>query len=252
LESCQNVYESEKNDHSINSNGLDTLYTITLGGMDQWIQVISQDTSNPVLLYLHGGPGSTETPQVRYFNFDLTEYFSIVTWDQRGAGKSYNADIPTESMTFDQFLTDTYDLIIYLKKEFKKEKIYLVGHSWGAALGLSTAINHPNDLYAYIGIGQLVNFKRNEKYSYEFTMKKAAELNDSLAIEFLSQAGEPFKRANEITRNYLMKQRALILKYGGIFYDSTIIEKFGQGFEMYKDYHKLEHFEASEFSLRFF
>lgn len=133
-----------------------SLEKIKLGGMDQWILIRGNDVSNPVLLWLHGGPGAAQMPIAHHFDKNLEKDFIVVHWDQRGAGKSNPKDFDEQTMTFEQFITDAHELTQYLKRRFNTEKIYLVGHSWGTQLGIKMVQLYPEDYFAYIGIGQAV------------------------------------------------------------------------------------------------
>ncbi len=106
-----------------------SLEKVTLGGMQQWILIRGQDSTNPVLLWLHGGPGAVQMPVARYFNGALEEDFIVVHWDQRGAGKSNLPGFDERTMTFQQFMNDGHELTQLLKQRFQHGKIYLVGHS---------------------------------------------------------------------------------------------------------------------------
>jgi pimeloyl-ACP methyl ester carboxylesterase len=145
----------------------------------------------------------------------LEEHFIVVNWDQRGAGKSYNdGATPKETMNIEQFLSDTHELIQLLKKRFSRNKLFLIGHSWGSILGMYTAYRHPNDLYAFVGMGQAVNMSKSELISYQYTLEKAKEADDLDAIETLTKIGPPpYERGYQS----LMAQRTLLEKYGGSF-----------------------------------
>jgi pimeloyl-ACP methyl ester carboxylesterase len=149
------------------------LEAVVLGGDKQWISIRSSDLHNPVLLFVHGGPGSAEIALVRKFNPRLENSFTVVVWDQRGAGKSYSAGADTAKMNIGQFLSDLIELTTFLKSRFEQERIYLVGHSWGSVLGVLAVQAHPEDYLAYIGIGQIVNMYANESLCYRFTMDEA-------------------------------------------------------------------------------
>jgi pimeloyl-ACP methyl ester carboxylesterase len=133
------------------------LEEVPLGGMKQWLLIRGRDMSNPVLLWLHGGPGAAQMPIARHFNGGLEKDFVVVHWDQRGAGKSNPPDFDESTMTFRQFFDDAHQLTHYLKERFERERIYLVGHSWGTQLGLKLAQAYPEDYYAYVGISQVVD-----------------------------------------------------------------------------------------------
>ena len=146
-------------------NSVSKLEKLTLGGIEQWITVRGKQKELPILLYLHDGPGSPQTGAQRKYNAILEDYFLVVNWDQRGAGKSYTPHIPADTMNFEQLLSDAYELVLYLKDTYQKEKIFLMGHSFGAALGLLFAHRYPELIQAYIGINQPVFWEEEEKGS---------------------------------------------------------------------------------------
>ena len=172
---------------------LNTLTRIPLGGIEQAIFVQGVKESNPVLLFLHGGPGMPIIPFVRDVDVyaKLQEHFVMVYWDQRGAGYSYHAGIPVESMNIAQFLADTHELVEILRTRFHTSKIYLAGHSWGSLLGVLTVARHPELFYAYIGIGQAVDLQENEQASYQFAIDAAAKTDNRRALQQLTTIGPP-------------------------------------------------------------
>jgi pimeloyl-ACP methyl ester carboxylesterase len=178
-------------------------------------------TENPILLFLHGGPGFPEMPFVHIDSPELEKYFLVINWDQRGAGKSYNTNIPKETMNLKQFMTDTQELIQLLRKRFAKEKIFLLGHSWGSILGLYTVYHHPEWFHAYIGMGQVANMKEGEAASYEYTIKKAKEAGDTEALEILQKIGPP---PDWTGYQQVSAQRQILAKYGGTFRKITYMD----------------------------
>ncbi len=125
------------------NNNVASIDKIELGGIDQYIMVRGRDISNPILLFLHGGPGYSQISFARKYQEELEDSFIVINWDQRGSGMSYSFDIPKESMNREQFIDDSKELIDYLCKKYDKEKIYLAGHSWGSELGLYPHIEEP-------------------------------------------------------------------------------------------------------------
>ncbi|HEV7665876.1 MAG TPA: alpha/beta fold hydrolase, partial [Chloroflexota bacterium] len=107
---------------------------VRLGGVDQWVVIRGNNTANPVLLFLSGGPGGSELPMVRHNLAPLESHFTIVVWEQRGAGKSYAAG-PVENITAAQLESDAHELTLLLEQRFNQPKIYLLGSSWGTILG---------------------------------------------------------------------------------------------------------------------
>src|SRR5690606_23265637 len=141
-------------------------------GIKQWISVRGRDRRNPILLFIHGGPASTEMPVSWLYQSPWEDFFTVVQWDQRGAGKSWTAnDDPAaiaKTISIEQMTQDGVELVGYLREKYGKEKIFVLGHSWGTVIGLNIALSHPDWLHAYIGMGQVVNGQENERLGYEF------------------------------------------------------------------------------------
>ncbi len=168
-----------------------SLEEIELGGVGQWVLIRGYDISNPILLLLHGGPGASEMPFFRYYNSELEKHFIVVLWDRRGAGKSFSRSIPKETMTLGQNSRDTHQLVGILKKRFNKEKIFLVGHSWGSALGMMQIAQYPEDFYAFVGAGQVTDMVRNDQLAYDFALNEARNRGETVAILELERIGYP-------------------------------------------------------------
>jgi len=189
---------------------------ITLGGLDQYIIIRGADSAKPVMLFLHGGPGSPEVAFMKHFNTDIEKDFVMVYWEQRGAGKSWSRDIPVESMNMEQFISDTRELSEYLSERFKQERIYIMGHSWGSLLGILTAYKHPELYRAYFGIGQVGDQFRGEQIGLEWAKEEARERNDRKAAEALARLSFPDLNASgKEWIDYLTKQRIFVNKFGG-------------------------------------
>ena len=120
----------------------------------QWVLIRSENATNPIVLFVHGGPGTAQLTLMRKNTQPLEKYFTVVNWDQRRAGKSFAAGRADEKMTRGQFVDDLVDLSSYLAKRFHKDRILLVGHSWGSVIGLLAASKNPDLFSAYVGIGQ--------------------------------------------------------------------------------------------------
>lgn len=189
---------------------------IPLGGLDQYIIIRGADATNPVMLFLHGGPGSPEFAFMKHFNPDIEKDFVMVYWEQRGAGKSYSEAIPAESMNMEQFISDTRELSAYLSERFNQDKIYLMGHSWGSLLGIITAWKHPELYIAYFGIGQVAHQYRGEQVSLEWVKEQAREQNDHKTAEALDGLSFPDSLAgSKAWIDYLMAERQYVNKFGG-------------------------------------
>ncbi|MGE8233741.1 MAG: alpha/beta fold hydrolase, partial [Stenotrophomonas sp.] len=115
-------------------NGIERLEKVRIGGIDQWVSIRGNDARNPVLLMLHGGPGWVAMPTSWYFQRGWEEYFTVVQWDQRGAGKTFASNDPVQlapTMTRERMVADSLEMVAWLRHEFGKQKIFVLGQSWG-------------------------------------------------------------------------------------------------------------------------
>ena len=166
------------------------IISIPIGNQQQTIMVRGRNTNNPVLLYLAGGPGGTDLGAIRA-DVGLEQDFVVVSWEQRGVGKSYSALDPVETLTLDQMVADTIELTNYLRERFDEDKIYLVGNSWGTLLG-GLAVKEAPDLYhAFIGTGQMVSPRETDIMFYEDTLAWAKETGNGALVSELEQNGLP-------------------------------------------------------------
>lgn len=150
----------------VSPNGVEELLPVQIDNSTQWLSIRGRDRRNPILLFLHGGPGSPTMPVAYTFQSPWEDYFTVVQWDQRGTGKTYAANDPktlASTMTVEQMTSDAEEVVRYLQKQFGKQKIFLLGHSWGTVLGVALAQRHPEWLYAYLGVGQMVNTEKAKK-----------------------------------------------------------------------------------------
>jgi pimeloyl-ACP methyl ester carboxylesterase len=185
---------------------------VTLGGVPQWVEIRGADAANPVLIALHGGPGMPETPLLRHFNGAVEDAFTVVYWDQRGAGKSFSRAIPPESMTIDRFLRDLDELVDHVRARLGKDRVAIFGHSWGSALGTLYAARHPEKVSAYIGTGQLGDLAASERASYAFVLDEAKRRGNAKAVAELTKLGPP-----PYTEQQMMLQRRWLGRFVGMF-----------------------------------
>ncbi len=206
------------------------LEEVDIGGVKEWLVIRGKSINNPILLFIHGGPGSAEGPLVCYYNKKLEDYFIVVNWDQRGAGKSFSRKIPVETMTISQFITDTYQVVNFLRIKFNQDKIFIIGHSWGSVLGILTVQKYPQLFYAYIGVGQMVNGKENERLSFKYALDTALETNNQKAIRRLNEINSPTPywtiEKDGDWFNKFRKQRECLLKLGGCIYKEKNYNKW--------------------------
>lgn len=175
---------------NIIKNSISELKCVDLNGHKEWISIRGYDKNNPVLLFLAGGPGGSEMTEFRYHLAELEKHYVVVNWDQPGAAKSYNA-VHIKDITIDTYINDGYALTKYLCNRFNKEKIYLVGESWGSALGIFLADKYPECYTAFIGTGQMVDFVQTDKTDYAKAIEIAKLKGDKKKIAKLLKNGEP-------------------------------------------------------------
>jgi proline iminopeptidase len=179
------------------AGSLAELVTVPIGGHDQVMMIRGRNVGNPVLLYLTGGPGGTDMGAIRR-DVGLEQDFVVVTWDQRGAGKSYAALDPTDTFTSDPLVADTIEVTNYLRDRFDENKIYLVGQSWGSTLGVLAAQQRPDLYHAFVGVGQMVSQRETDILFWEDTIAWAEETgNTGLAQSLRSNGPPPYEDLNQ-------------------------------------------------------
>lgn len=232
---------------------ISTIEKVTIGGVEQHVIIRGASDDKPVMLFIHGGPGSPEVAFIKDLNPEIENDFIMIYWEQRGAGKSYSKEIPPETMTLEQFIADTREMSEYLIKRFDREKIFIMGHSWGSLLGILTAHQYPTLYYAYFGIGQVAKQLEGEKISLEWVKEQARERDDKDAIKALSELSFPDLDASDSTwLNYLLKQRMYVAKFGGSMRNITGMWPMIKMLLNAKEYtltEKVNYMEGSLFSL---
>lgn len=192
---------------------------VKIGGVRQAVLINGDRADNPVLVYLHGGPGF---PMLPFDPFSesmrrLESQYTIVYWEQRGTGKSFPRRLDRESMNIEQFITDTREIIDYVRDYLNVDKVYLWGHSWGSNIGAIYASRYPETLHAYISTGQSVDPFQNERLAYEFVRDKAIQDNNHRALRQLA-------RIDTVPENYTLQNaltiRKWVYRYGGIVYQT--------------------------------
>src|SRR5579864_2277681 len=203
----------------VTPDGVERLEKVRIGGIDQWVSIRGIDKRNPVLLYLHGGPGYISMPMSWWFSRGWEEYFTVVQWDQRGAGKTYLINDPNlvgPTMTLERMVADTEQMITWIRKELGQDKIFIIGHSWGSYLGLEIASRHPNWLYAYIGVGQLTNGPENERRGWAYTINAGRRAGNTEAVRQLEAIAPYFAPGHPSPLKDIYTQRKWLDFYGGV------------------------------------
>ncbi|MCE9668913.1 alpha/beta hydrolase [Myxococcus stipitatus] len=197
---------------------------IPLGGIQQAISIRGRDRDNPVLLFLHGGPGFPTMPVSYTFQAPWEEFFTVVQWDQRGSGRTYAANDPEKvgpTLTLERMVADAEELVTHLRERFGQQRIVLMGHSWGSYLGLELARRHPDWFSVYVGVGQAVDVFRNERQGYEAILAAARRAGNAEAVREL-EALAPYPEADgTIPVQKIYVQRKWLTHFGGYLHGRT-------------------------------
>ena len=221
----------------VTPNGIDKQMAIPINGTKQWITTRGRDMNNPILLFIHGGPAAPEMPTSWTFQNPLEDYFTVVQWDQRGSGKSYNANDPKilgPTVSVPQMVSDAEAMVRYLRETYRKPKIFVLGHSWGSLLGLTLAEKHPEWLYAYIGMGQMIDSVESERLGYLATLKAAENAHDETAIKELRAIAPYPGRALELDKINI--ERKWSVHFGGLSYGRDSYAYYYNASELSPDY----------------
>lgn len=167
------------------------LGTVDVNGHDLHVMIRGHDVDNPVLLFLAGGPGGSELGAMRRHLPELEEHFTVVTWDQRGTGKSYDTLDPTDTYTLESAVDDTITVTNHLRERFGQDRIYLLGQSWGSTLGVLAVQQHPELYTAFIGTGQMVSQLATDTIFYDDTLAWARANGDTDLVDELLAIGPP-------------------------------------------------------------
>ncbi|WP_205519604.1 alpha/beta hydrolase [Pyxidicoccus caerfyrddinensis] len=201
--------------------GMERTEKVRIGGIDQWVSIRSRDLRNPVLLVIHGGPGWVAMPTSWYFAHGWDEFFTVIQWDQRGAGKTYvanDAATVTPTLTVDRMHADAEELASWARKTFGKQKLFVLGHSWGSLLGLTLAERHPEWLHAYIGVAQGIDAGESERRGWAWTMEQARAAKNEEAIRDLGSIAPYAVGKTPVPVKDILLQRRWLNFFGGAAY----------------------------------
>jgi proline iminopeptidase len=197
-------------------NGLEDSFAAKIGGVDQWLTIRGKDRDNPVIILVHGGPGSAELAIGWTFQRGWEDYFTVVQWDQRGAGKTYainDPDTVIPTLSADRMTDDVIEVVDLVRERLGKDKVILLGHSWGTIIGLRAAMERPDAIAAYVAHGQVINMQRNEEEGFRLAMDAAKADGNTEAVAAL-EALEPYP--GELTVERIGAQRTWSIHYGGL------------------------------------
>jgi pimeloyl-ACP methyl ester carboxylesterase len=165
---------------------------VDINGIEQWVTIRGQSARNPVVVFLHGGPGLGMASAAPLF-FDWESRYTVVQWDQPRSGftqaRNLNRDIGP--LTLERFTADALAVVDHVRKTTGAKRVVLFGHSWGTQVGLTLAARHPEVISAYVGTGQAVSNSRGGKLGYELALDAARKRNDIAAVTALEKVGPP-------------------------------------------------------------
>lgn len=171
---------------------------VDIGGIKQWISIKGTDEKNPVLLFLHGGPGNSVMGYDEKFTKNLQKYFLVIQWDQREVQRTVKLNASNKPLTVQVMEDDAVELINYLRKRFSQDKIYLVGHSWGGFLGLKVASDYPELLEAYFAVSPMIFQDESERKSLEWMKGRATKKGNKEELQELASVNVPFKTSDDL------------------------------------------------------
>jgi pimeloyl-ACP methyl ester carboxylesterase len=164
---------------------------VRIGGIQQWVTIRGDSCANPVVLFLHGGPGNPLSPYAGRIYSGWEKDFTLVQWDQRGAGRTFARNPPTERLTVRLMTGDGIAVAGYLRARLGQDRIILVGGSWGSVLAVHMAQARPDLFHAYVGAGQMVDYRANLGASYRATLARARAAGDGETAARLEALGPP-------------------------------------------------------------
>ena len=207
----RNVRYISHNDYF--AKGVDEGIYLPLCGQEQYVLLMGKDVSNPVIVYLHGGPSSPDSFVTYSFADYLTDAYTFVCWDQRGCGRTYfrneGSDPTNQTATFEQAEADLDALVEYARQRFGQEQVIIMGHSYGTVLGSQYALHHPDKVAAYVGVAQVTSLVTTDLYSYEDALSRATEAGDDTSQ---LEAALAAYRADESLEN-LLALRSVVSAY---------------------------------------
>ena len=201
---------------TVGEHGIEISEFIEIGGINQYINIRGNNTDSPIILFLHGGPGSPMTSLILGYQAEWEDTFTIVNWDQRNAGKTYtknNFSQVFSTLNFEQILNDTWELTQHIKERFNKDKIIIMGHSWGSIIGSALVQRHPEAFLAFISVSQVVNSIESERIGINILLEMANNANNTKDITAINNLlPYPSNFDSDITK--FEEIHKLRLKYG--------------------------------------
>ena len=214
-----------------NPEGIDELYRTPVNGVEQWISIRGRDRANPVVLFVHGGPATPTIPSLWQFQRPLEDFFTMVNYDQRGAGKSWredHSDAVAATLRIDTYADDVVAMAEHLRAKLGVDKVLLMAHSWGTVPSMHAALRRPDLFHAYVGVGQVVDVRENERISIAYGLAQARAHGNDAAVREI-EALLPYPGDAPITRERIVAARKWPQHYGGMaaYRDETNLWFYG-------------------------
>ncbi len=217
------------------ATGIEILEAPSINGAQQWVQIRGRDRRNPVLLFIHGGPGMPMMPWAHLFQPEWEFAFTVAQWDQRGAGltsKVAQASVPPPAgRVIETHIEDAYQVARYVAARTGQPRIGIVAHSWGSIIGLELVRRHPELFYAYVGTGQILDRHAEERAGVEFVARRAREEGNQQALTELASL-QPYPESLAASADeqrwsaIIGAERKWVGVYGGVFHDPHTAKRF--------------------------
>ena len=209
-------------------NTISEMKYLIINGSRQFLLIRSEDINNPIVLFIHGGPGSSEAVFFNHYNGKLESNYTLVNWDQRQSGKSYSFIKKEKSLSIKQYVNDLIFLAEYLTKTYNQEKINIIAHSWGSLIGLLAIKRRPDLFEKYIGVGQVSNMIESENNSYDYVMSEAKKNKNQKAVRELEKIGRPVNGVYKNGYKGTKIQRKWLRHYKGAFHKEKLMKELTQ------------------------
>ena len=227
----------------LSPHGVEELKQVEINGIRQWISVRGNDRRNPILLYIHGGPGASEMVESYGYQRPWEDFFTVVQWDQRGSGKTFASNTPeamAPGMSIDGMVSDAEEMIRYLRTTYDKKKIFVLGHSWGSLVGEEVARRRPEWLHAYLGAGQMADSPASEAIGYQWVLDQARKEGNTTAIRELEALAPYPGLPGQLTLERISTQRKWSIHYGGLAWGRKEFKPFDDARKLSPDYTNAE------------
>lgn len=205
--------------------GIETLEEVPIGGVNQWVSIRGKNRANPVILFIHGGPGTPNMPVAWAYQSPWEDFFTVVQWDQRGVGKNARTadrEALRPTLTNDRIIADAEEMTAWVRKRLNKDRIVVMGYSYGSTVGIALARRRPEWLHAYVGVGQASG--SGEEYLYKRVIELATRAKNEEALKEL-QALAPYPRPNR-TVDDALRVRKWARRFNGGWYGKPTFDFF--------------------------